>query len=273
LHYEADFVFTIIGESTVIEDVLPKGQTHINIFNKPAFDVGCNPFTAHAAVLGGDPASDRKPLNEVYDKFIMIDSSVRGPFLPRWSRSCWTHSLVSLLGEKTKLVGTSLACLEGQRPHLQSHILATDKTGLARLLEDGRLAAKACPVGEEAEATKARKESERDLTYIIREAGWDAYPLEMVFKDESEYRYVKCAKDRERFVGEDIVKSERRFSNTTTVNEEEKSSFVAAIDPWEVMFINAVGEMDEVEQRTLDEVSAKVKRSAYTSYEACKNVI
>lgn len=269
LHYEADFVFTIIGESTVIEDVLPKGQTHINIFNKPAFDIGCNPFTAHAAVLGGNPEDDRKPLQETYDNFILLDSSVRGPFIPRWSRSCWTTSFISLLSEKTKLVGTSLACLEGQRPHLQSHILATDKAGLAKLLEDNRLAAKACPAGEEAEATKVRKEAERDLTYVIREAGWDAYPLEMVFKDESEYRYVKCAMDQERFVGEGVVQRERRNSNATQA--EEKSQAVP-IDPWEVMFINAVGEMGEAERKTLDKVSAKVNQTAYTSFEACRKL-
>jgi len=89
-------------------------------------------------------------LAESYFYYVLMNSSVRGPFLPRYfqrmkgeeghaepRRRSWTSPLTSLLNDEVKLAGTTLSCM-GQ-VHVQSMVLATDRIGLKVLLGDGVL--------------------------------------------------------------------------------------------------------------------------------------
>lgn len=65
-----------------------------------------------------------------YDKYILINSSVRGPFYPKWSQERkWILSLTRLLTGDIHLAGTSIGYWNGQ-PHVQSMVLCFDKIGL-----------------------------------------------------------------------------------------------------------------------------------------------
>lgn len=91
------------------------------------------------------------PLVPSYKYFVMLNSSVRGPFLqpffPR--RQDWHRLLTGMFGGPTNvhLVGATISC-EGtfsarrnawrQSPHVQSWLLALDRPGLALLMKDGR---------------------------------------------------------------------------------------------------------------------------------------
>ncbi|KAJ3161109.1 hypothetical protein HDU86_007730 [Geranomyces michiganensis] len=69
--------------------------------------------------------------NRTYDKYVLLNASVRGPFLPSHDRSsCWIDHFLSLLSPEVKLVGTTWHCEIFQfPPHMQTQILAMDAAG------------------------------------------------------------------------------------------------------------------------------------------------
>ncbi len=78
--------------------------------------------------IGLDYALNEK--NGFYNYFILMDSSIRGPFLPNYiSFSEWPLPFLSLLTDHVKLVGTTCAC--GVHPiHIQSMFLLTNQIGM-----------------------------------------------------------------------------------------------------------------------------------------------
>jgi hypothetical protein len=79
-----------------------------------------------------------------YHYFIIMNSSVRGPFLPAYFPQStglgtvrWTTAFTDLLTERIKLVGTTISC--ERRVHVQSMLLATDQVGFGILRESGAL--------------------------------------------------------------------------------------------------------------------------------------
>ena len=88
-------------------------------------------------------------LVERYTSFVFLDSSVRGPFLPRYMHrprvapvdawavpqptQPWTSVLTDKLGPKVKLVGRTVSCK--QEMHVQAPVWATDRVGLQTLLD------------------------------------------------------------------------------------------------------------------------------------------
>lgn len=90
------------------------------------------------------------PLLSSYKYFLMLNSSVRGPFLQPFfpKRHDWHRFLTNLFGGPTNvhLAGASISC-EGmfsprrnakrQSPHVQSWLLALDKPGLDLVMKDG----------------------------------------------------------------------------------------------------------------------------------------
>lgn len=161
LHGSATFIFIINGALVLdedagtsskfnnntglaIQDVLrilePYVEKHSNvkIWKRPntCYDLG-----AYAKVL----KSNSSALVKSHEKFILINASLRGPFVPFWSRECWSDTYLRLLDttkadsgitvtKPVKLVGMTINCA-GVRPrHIQSMILATDRIGMDILL-------------------------------------------------------------------------------------------------------------------------------------------
>lgn len=76
-------------------------------------------------------------LLEQYEYFVLINSSVRGPFIPPWSsEKNWVQIFTKFLDYKTKLVGTSLG-IDEYLTHIQSMVLVLDKVGLEVGILDG----------------------------------------------------------------------------------------------------------------------------------------
>lgn len=75
----------------------------------------------------------------MYQYYVLMNSSVRGPFLPRyWPASLpWTAAFTQLITERVKLVGTTISCQT--QVHVQSMVLATDNLGLRIMYEGGAL--------------------------------------------------------------------------------------------------------------------------------------
>lgn len=83
------------------QTVLPVGRPNMRIIKREntCFDLG-----AHAEVLtkveGGGTG---RALKDRYKRFILMNASIRGPFVPHWSKECWSDAYLGRLNEKVKV--------------------------------------------------------------------------------------------------------------------------------------------------------------------------
>lgn len=76
-------------------------------------------------------------LRETYDYFVMLNSSVRGPFIPPWCTTRnWTKIFTRLIDYRTKLVGTTIG-IHPYLTHIQSMTMMFDRVGLDIGTQDG----------------------------------------------------------------------------------------------------------------------------------------
>jgi len=119
-----DFVFVAQGEGSI---AWPDPERHSNVMSLKRANQGAG--VRHARASRGTDA---------YDYFVLINASVRGPFLPAYSTGLgfsWPAALTALLRKDAAagpaLVGTTVHCYVGPRHlHLQSMVLATDKAAM-----------------------------------------------------------------------------------------------------------------------------------------------
>ncbi|PQE22249.1 Asparagine synthetase protein [Rutstroemia sp. NJR-2017a WRK4] len=121
LHAAADFIFILNGETNA-SSLIPK-EENIKYVERQndCYDLG-----SYAEVLTKDN------LYKKYKKFIMLNASIRGPYLPYWAQSCWSDVYLDRITATTKLVGMTANCQPAM--HVQSMIWATDLTGMETLL-------------------------------------------------------------------------------------------------------------------------------------------
>jgi hypothetical protein len=78
-------------------------------------------------------------LYENYDKFIFVNSSVMGPYVPSHFVGKWTDLFLNGLDgqDNVKLFGSTINTINNplQMAHVQSYIFAMDKTTLKYLME------------------------------------------------------------------------------------------------------------------------------------------
>ncbi|ELR02478.1 hypothetical protein GMDG_05527 [Pseudogymnoascus destructans 20631-21] len=138
LHDAADFIFILNGDTDAdtsiifaepdvpedLRDLLPRRDKK-NIFVKKrpntCFDLGAHNEVLNS-VLGGEgwigkdgpikepkgmvSAGDNMLLRNKYKRYILMNASIRGPFVPRWSTQCWTDSYLNRLTDKIKHILT-----------------------------------------------------------------------------------------------------------------------------------------------------------------------
>ncbi|KNC97237.1 uncharacterized protein SPPG_07624 [Spizellomyces punctatus DAOM BR117] len=116
LQSNVDYLFILNGH--VDEGIRFPERSNIHIIRREnkCYDIGS--FKIGVEML-------EKQLNRRYRRFVMINASVRGPFMPTYTKGCWTDLLLSRLNERVKLVGTTYNCRP--RPHVQSQVLAMDR--------------------------------------------------------------------------------------------------------------------------------------------------
>ncbi|KAH8594130.1 hypothetical protein B0O99DRAFT_514685 [Bisporella sp. PMI_857] len=121
LHGNADFLFIIQGDSK--EDRLIPKKPNIRVHRRPnkCYDLG-----AFAEVLVGND------FYKGYQRYILINASIRGPFMPHWADGCWSDMYLNKLTDEVKLVGMSMSC--DPVMHVQSMIWALDRVGLETLI-------------------------------------------------------------------------------------------------------------------------------------------
>ncbi|KAI9646750.1 hypothetical protein NHQ30_004748 [Ciborinia camelliae] len=121
LHDAADFIFIFNGDTDIYKIIPQKDNINHVLRSNDCFDLG-----SYAEVL------TKADLYKRYRKFIMLNASLRGPFLPSWSQSCWSSIYLSRITHTTKLIGMTANC----KPefHIQSMIWATDSLGIETML-------------------------------------------------------------------------------------------------------------------------------------------
>lgn len=106
LHRAADFVFIFNGETSATD--LPPAWDNVKIVrrNNTCYDMG-----AVGEVLRTDD------LWKKYKKFISLNASLRGPFIPYWSDTCWSERYLSKVTATVKVCsGRSLCSLGRHTP-------------------------------------------------------------------------------------------------------------------------------------------------------------
>jgi hypothetical protein len=124
LHSQADFIFVVNGESD-LDKILPNNLPNVRFIKKSnnCFDLGS---------MGEILQRDNYELVRKYKRFILMNSSIRGPFMPTWTDGCWSDIYLDEITDEVKLVGMSYNCHPSR--HVQSMIFATDAKGIRILL-------------------------------------------------------------------------------------------------------------------------------------------
>lgn len=93
LHAQADFIFIFNGE-TDASDLVPKNLENIKVVKREntCYDIG-----AFGQILAKDGLWMR------YKRFITLNASLRGPFVPVWSNDCWTDAFLSKITDEVKV--------------------------------------------------------------------------------------------------------------------------------------------------------------------------
>lgn len=139
LHAAADFVFILNGvdNATAAELQIPEGAANIRTVVRPntCFDLGAygEVLTSREQQTGVGWGPGKVDLWRRYKRFIMLNASVRGPFLPHWGQgACWSDLFVQRVTVDTKLVGLTANCWP--HFHVQADVWATDFVGMQLLM-------------------------------------------------------------------------------------------------------------------------------------------
>jgi hypothetical protein len=92
LHATADFIFILNGP-TLVAPIIPELPNILIVERRnDCYDLG-----AYAEVLM------ENGLYKHYHKFIMLNASIRGPFVPYWSEGCWADMFLNRITDKVKV--------------------------------------------------------------------------------------------------------------------------------------------------------------------------
>jgi hypothetical protein len=140
--------------------------------------------------------SGRAPIRHHLDRFrrfVLINFSSRGPFVPAYLREPWPEMFLSLLSSETKLAGVTIHCEDHAMEdlHIQSYLLAFDRSTLDHIL---RRQAPVCPPPG-TNASSSAWEFERTLTHSVLLAGGNVAVTQFVwagadFRDRDSVRWV-----------------------------------------------------------------------------------
>lgn len=95
LHGSADFIFIINGEGTGLDTLLPPDAENIKVVRREntCYDIG-----SYGDALRGLGDSIKQ-----YKRFILLNASIRGPFVPHWSKECWSDAYLGRLTDQVKV--------------------------------------------------------------------------------------------------------------------------------------------------------------------------
>ncbi|KAH7342412.1 hypothetical protein BKA65DRAFT_504038 [Rhexocercosporidium sp. MPI-PUGE-AT-0058] len=234
LHAAADFIFILNGETTA-EGLIPHDQPNVKVIKRKntCYDLGSHWEVLTARKRGG------KALRDTYKKFILMNASIRGPFVPHWSKECWTDAYLNKLNEKVKLVGSSINCLGGGDQYVNSMIWATDTMGLNIMLTPAGIG-KCFQTLDDAVLGEIR------TTPLLKSAGYHVDVMMTMFQSQRDYAFENCTYDGD------------------MLREGAYAGF--NVHPFELLFIKTNRGINPV---MIENLSKWVDQSGYRSYDVC----
>ncbi|CZT01001.1 uncharacterized protein RAG0_08844 [Rhynchosporium agropyri] len=233
LHAAADFVFILNGE-TDVGSLIPQDQANIKIIRRQntCYDLGSHWEVLNARNRGG------KALRDTYKRFILMNASVRGPFIPHWSRECWTSAYLGKLNDK--LVGSAINCRDGtSNQYVMSMIWATDSIGLNLILTPAG-------IGQCFSTLEETILGEIRTTPLLKSSGYHVDAMMTMFQSKPDYGFENCA------VEGDML-AEKGYAGFN-------------VHPFELMFIKTNRGIDPL---MIETMSKWVDQSGYRSYDVC----
>jgi hypothetical protein len=129
IFYDPNVDFVVISNHGFPPPYVPP---YVKVFVRPnvGYDFG---GWSHALIAENEPG---KKLYENYDRFIFVNSSVMGPFLPPGFPGRWTDIYLNGLVGNVKLFGSTINGMESPETnaHVQSYIFSMDKEALEYLM-------------------------------------------------------------------------------------------------------------------------------------------
>ncbi|KAK1980874.1 hypothetical protein LZ30DRAFT_782457 [Colletotrichum cereale] len=244
LHDAADFIFILNGE-TDVSALIPE-KKNIRLINRPntCFDIG-----AYGEVLRKDD------LYKKYKRFITLNASIRGPFLPHWAQSCWSDLYLERITDKVKLVGMTANCWP--QFHVQSMIWATDEVGIELLLnpppgssfkDDFGTENDAVGLGGCYEGWSQAVHAEVGATITFLKQGYKVDLMMAAFQKSKNY-IEECDTSQ----NGDVLWNGRYFGSN--------------VHPYETIFIKANRDVDPT---LIENLTAWQQASGFNSYSVCK---
>lgn len=254
LYDSADFIFILNGETDIDKLLPPLSNVRFIRRNNSCFDIG-----SQGEVL----RMNDYEIVKKYKWFILMNASIRGPFLPTYVEGCWTDMFLSRINENVKLVGTTY---NYWAEHIQSMLLATDSIGISILL-----------VANETDTTPL---SDHEYSEV-----YEGNPNSLV-------GLSKCPENKFRAVSAEISMSsliKRAGYNisvlmTSATSAQIKGKFdvesnlpentynLASIHPYEIIFIKArTGWRDSMDIHLLNKLTEWHDDLNYSSWKACQS--
>ncbi|KAL8760539.1 MAG: hypothetical protein Q9184_003286 [Pyrenodesmia sp. 2 TL-2023] len=205
---DTDFMFILNGNQTDLLRLIPPAP---------------NVWAVHHENRCHDLGSCGKALQDIgaglaqYKRFILMNASIRGPFVPHWSEECWSDAYLDKGTDKVKLVGMTCNCLHFAH-HVNTMIKTTDAIGLNVLLDPTSNTLAAGPSGHDEAA-----DIEVPITRAIKDAG---------YKVDFMMQKVQSEKD----VAEFCTGSDR---NEEGAYDQGKKGFRMNLQPYEMLFFKA----------------------------------
>ncbi|KAI9841315.1 MAG: hypothetical protein M1838_003623 [Thelocarpon superellum] len=233
LHDAADFIFILNGETNMTSKI-PTDRDNVEVVQRAnsCMDVG-----AHGEVLGRDSAM----ATSKYKRFILMNASIRGPFLPSYSRACWSDVYTDMITDRVKIAGMTMNC--AVQEHVQSMVIATDQTGL-KIMNETCL--KTCFTDK----SEAIYKCETELTAAVREAGYEADALMTAYRGWGRGKFKSECEKRE--------EPDANWNG---------NYFGSNMHAYEAIFVKANRDIDPT---GLEHLTEWHDRMGYSSYEVCK---
>lgn len=249
IHDGADFIFIFNGETDAISLVPVHPNIKVVQRENKCFDLG-----------GMGEVLRKNELWKRYKRFITMNASIKGPFLPRYaSTACWTDIFLGRVMDTVKLVGTTVNCQPS--PHVQSMLWATDDIGMGILLDpalaysvpqDDHWGTVDDPVGLSFchETMDAAVHTELGSTRLITSQGYAVDVLMTAFELSAGAGVEEYCKNGQ---FEDILYDKKYYGTN--------------IHPYETIFIKANRDIDPI---LLEKLSEWHRRNGLSSWDTCK---
>ena len=151
-----------------------------------------------------------------YDRFIFLNDTVRGPFLPSYlNKEDWVKYFTRFLNSKIKLTGSTINCTKSikiKNDHIQSMSFATDKIGLNLLIKNNIFNKKLCQDIFNQSKWNFITQFEVRMSEIIMNEGYEIKSLQF-FKQKGDIQYINNYK------GTTVNPLEIMFIKTNRIND------------------------------------------------------